>query len=211
VSTNVNLWSDAEHALAYLRRRDDIPHRAESYDAMLELLPDRVERVLDLGCGDGLCLALVRASRPGAEGVALDFSAEMLARARVRFEGEGGVDVIEHDLDRPLPELGTFDAVVSGFAIHHLADERKRALYREVFERLNRGGVFVNVEHVASPTDALHVAFLDAIGYGLDGDDPSNKLVAVETQLDWLRGIGFTDVDCFWKWRELAVLAGWRR
>lgn len=211
-----NLWRDPEHALAYLRRRERIPHRADGYEVMLELLPDRVERVLDLGCGDGQCLALVLAARPGARGVALDFSPEMLRRARTRFAGVPGVEVLEHDLDDPLPGaigrdgIRAFDVVVSGFAIHHLADARKQALYEEVFARLAPGGVFVNVEHVDSPTPELHRQFLAAIGTAPGDDDPSNKLVDVQTQLGWLRGIGFVDVDCFWKWRELAVLAGTR-
>jgi hypothetical protein len=51
----------------------------------------------------------------------------------------------------------------------------------------------------------LHEEFLAALGAE---EDPSNKLVAVETQLGWLRDIGFADVDCFWKWRELALLSG---
>jgi hypothetical protein len=52
----------------------------------------------------------------------------------------------------------------------------------------------------------LHAGFLQAISWA--DEDPSNKLLGFETQLAWLREIGFIDVDCHWKWRELALLAG---
>jgi tRNA (cmo5U34)-methyltransferase len=56
----------------------------------------------------------------------------------------------------------------------------------------------------------LHEEFLLRIGFTVETEDPSNKLLDLETQLGWLREIGFTDVDCLWKWRELALLAGRR-
>jgi len=205
----VNLWSDSEHALGYLRARDTIPHRVDALEVVCELLPPRVECVLDLGTGAGDLLALVLAARPGARGVGLDFGEEMLRQARARFAAHDDVEIRHHDLEQLLPDdLADFDVVASSFAIHHLAPARQRALYGEAFARLRPGGLFVNAEHVASPTVALHDEFLAALGKTPADDDPSNQLVPVDDHLEWLVTWGFADSDCFWKWRELAVVAG---
>ena len=212
---NVNLWTSTEHAHDYLQRADSISHRGEGEAALLEFLPRGARRILDLGTGDGRLLALVRGeiarwNHPEPDAVAVDFSPAMLEASRSRFAANTQVRVIEHNLDHPLPDLGKFDAVISSFAIHHLVHDRKRALYSEIFRALNSGGAFCNLEHVSSPTARLHEEFLHAIGYTIETEDPSNKLLDVETQLRWLREIGFADVDCHWKWRELALLAGRR-
>src|SRR5205807_1823190 len=161
---------------------------------LLEHLPLAAERVLDLGTGDGRMLALLRADRPYLSAVGIDFSEPMLARARQRFEGDERIELIRHDLDQPLPPVGPFDAVVSSFVIHHLEHDRKRTLYGEVFELLKPGGVFANLEHVASPTRRLHLAFFAAIREPLALEDPSDRLLDVETQLRWLQELGFEDV-----------------
>lgn len=206
----VNLWSTTNHALDYLERADSIKHRTEGESTLLEFIPATTRRILDLGTGDGRLLALVKREHPDAEAVAIDFSPAMLDAARKRFVGDSSVVVVPHNLDDPLPKVGTFDAVVSCFAIHHLVHKRKRTLYSEIYELLNAGGVFCNLEHVASPTPALHEEFLREIDKTLETEDPSNKLLEMEIQLGWLREIGFIDVDCHWKWRELALLAGRR-
>ena len=41
-------------------------------------------------------------------------------------------------------------------------------------------------------------------------DKQANILAPVETQCDWLRDIGYLDVDCFFKLFELAVFGGRR-
>jgi ubiquinone/menaquinone biosynthesis C-methylase UbiE len=208
---SINLWTSSEHALDYLSRADSIPHRLEGESALLEFIPRAVRRVLDLGTGDGRLLALVKRGHPEATAVAVDFSPAMLEAAQERFHGDSTIAINEHNLDCPLPELGKFDAVVSSFAIHHLTHDRKRTLYGEVYRLLNPGGVFCNLEHVSSPTPELHDEFLQRIGCTKETEDPSNNLLEMETQLGWLREIGFVDVDCSWKWRELALLVGRKR
>jgi ubiquinone/menaquinone biosynthesis C-methylase UbiE len=206
----VNLWTSSEHVSDYLERADQISHRTEGEAALLEFIPVSTRRILDLGTGDGRLLAIVRRQHPQAAAVAVDFSPAMLEAARKKFAGDERIRVVDHNMDSPLPVLAKFDAVISSFAIHHLVHERKRALYAEIYGLLNAGGVFCNLEHVASPTERLHEEFLHRIGFTVQTEDPSNKLLDVETQLGWLREIGFTDVDCQWKWRELALLAGTR-
>ncbi len=203
-------WQDPSHAEAYRGAAPGIPHWVESEAAVRECLPERVARVLDLGTGDGRLIALVREARPGCAAVGVDFSEPMLGAARARFAGAPGVELVTHDLAVPLPDLGRFDLVVSGFAIHHLEDPRKRAIYGEAHAALLPGGRFLNLEHVASRTRALHAEFLAAIAHVEPGEDPSNRLAPVEDQLRWLEAAGFEDVDCHWKWRELALLAARR-
>ena len=202
-------WQTVEHALAYLARADKLPHRTEGEKVLLDQIPPNAKTVLDLGTGDGRLLALVRLHNSSVDGVALDFSDPMIERAKKRFANDRQVSIVKHDFSLPLSErLGSFDAVVSSLAIHHLTHLGKKQLYTEIFNRLNPQGVFCNLERVCSSTENLHLKFLAVAGLTHQMEDPSNKLLDVETQLGWLRQIGFTDVDCYWKWMEIALLVG---
>jgi tRNA (cmo5U34)-methyltransferase len=201
-------WMTAEHVARYLELADEYPRRAEGESVLLDHVPRDARRILDLGAGDGRLLAMLRIDRSQMHGVAVDLSEPMLEAARGRFAGDERIELIRHDLAEPLPAIGRFDAVVSSMAIHHLEHERKRSLYGEIFDVLEPGGVFANFEHVASPTHRLHLAFYAAIGEPLEHEDPSDRLLDVESQLAWLREAGFDDVDCYWKWLEMALLIG---
>ena len=237
---NPDVWRDRAVAAAFSdARAARVPHADVQIDVLLRLLraaPVPLRRVIDLGAGDGLLLATILGAFPDARGIAVDFSPEMLARARDRLEPFGSrAAVRQGDLASPTWSRsvpGPADAVVSGFAIHHLPDARKRELFAEIRDALVPGGVFLDLEHVASPTSRIAALTDDAMidhqwlrrresgepitrdavraEYLGRPDRSANILAPVEAQCGWLRELGFVDVDCHWKWFELALFGGVR-
>lgn len=239
------VWQASALATAYLEGvRGAIPLAAEQIDVMLHLIRaarPRVENVLDLGCGDGILgHAIIDAFAAHAPTVVLaDFSAPMLNQARARLAGYERVQYVEVDYGRtdwtgmisgaPLPTR--YDVVVSGFSIHHQPDEDKKRIYAQIYDLLVPGGIFLNLEHVASATawgeqlfadymvDSIYAHFIskngetrgrDEIGreYYYRPDKAANILAPLETQCAWLRELGFERVDCFIKIFELALFGG---
>ncbi len=232
------VWKERDVAKAFLDERSlMIPDRARQMEVMLRVIRyhcPKPRRILDLGTGDGILLGTFLEAFSSASGVAVDFSPLMLEHARERLRAFGArATTMEADLGTPAWKsvlTSSFDGVVSSFAIHHLPDERKRALYQEIFDVLTPGGVFLNCEHVASTTPHVEEMFDHAMAAHLcqrrnekgeqvtfeqayatfkgRPDRAANILALTEDQCQWLREIGFQDVDCFWKYFELAIFGG---
>jgi tRNA (cmo5U34)-methyltransferase len=125
------VWRDARVAAAFSEMRSArVPESRTQLELLLRVLRALVpapRRVLDLGAGDGVLLAAVLEAFPESTGVAVDFSPEMLARARERLQPLGRAQVMGADLADPgwrERVQGPFDAIISAFAIHHLPDAR---------------------------------------------------------------------------------------
>ena len=89
--------------------------------------------ILDLGCGDGIINRFLLDIFPEARGVLVDFSDPMLDAAREKVSGHSKANFVKADFATPLwldavTPSSPFDIVVSGFAIHHQPDERKKKL-----------------------------------------------------------------------------------
>jgi tRNA (cmo5U34)-methyltransferase len=203
-------WANVERAQAWPAFREDLPHAGDAEAMLVEhLLDDSARRVLDLGTGDGHLVAVVLQRLPAASVVGLDLSATMVRAAQARLVDREGASFRQHDLMQPLPqELGRFDLVVSALAIHHLPDARKRALFNEVFELLEDGGRFYDLDCVASQSSELHALSQSAFGFDARNEDPSDQPARLCDQLEWLTAAGFQHVECHWKWMELALVGG---
>jgi SAM-dependent methyltransferase len=240
MQTTDQVWRDPSLARLYLEGvRGAIPFAAEQIELMLRILDAArpgVGSFLDLGCGDGVLGYAVLRRHPAASGVFLDFSETMLEAARKRLaDCAGACRLVCRDYGRPdwieaVDGLAPFDAVVSGFSIHHQPDARKREIYGEIHGLLRPGGVFLNLEHVASASPwgqrLFDEHFVDALAahhrrasrpetrdqiahaYYHRDDKTANILAPVELQCSWLRELGFERVDCFFKAFELALFGG---
>ncbi len=238
MNDQLHSWKRQDSAKLFLEDvRAGIPLAFEQIDVLLRVVRQaipQVKQVLDLGCGDGILARAVLAEYPQAHAVFLDFSEYMIEAAK-KLADVRRADFIVQDLasDNWLQSTSShapFDLVVSGFAIHHLTDERKRELYREIFEALKPGGLFLNMEHVSSASPSAQQAFDELFVDSLcmhhrqqggtktretiaeqwyyRPDKTGNILAPVETQCEWLRQIGFASVDCFFKLFELALFGG---
>ncbi|MGO9269520.1 MAG: class I SAM-dependent methyltransferase [Terriglobia bacterium] len=207
-SIKTNFWSSTEGALDSLRQSDSHPHRADGEGVLLELVPTSVHRVLDLSGGDGRLVRLLQIDRPRAEFVAIGFPAPVVDQLRKNLLGIPSVNIVSHDLICALPDLGRFDAVVCGLALPELERERQREIDQEVYERLTPGGIFANLSHAASPSFVLHELYLQKTGNKAALNGARTRRADVQTQIRWLEDVGFVDVDCYWKWLELALVAG---
>ena len=193
---------------------------------------------MDLGCGDGILAAVILEEFPDSDGVLVDHSPPMLKAAEKELAGFAGrIRLVEADYGqaswvRSIEQYASLDLVVSGFSIHHQPDSSKRRLYGEIFDILRPGGMFVNMEHVGSAMerladlwDRIRVDSLYAQAvqrklnktraavekeYSERPDREANLFSPVEIQCEWLREIGYVDVDCFFKYFELAVFGGCR-
>ena len=233
------VWKLPDIVNRFLSYRAAIPLAQEQIGVMMSILKTSdapIESFLDLGCGDGILGAAILGEYSAARGVFADFSEPMLAQSREQLTEYAGQRIFENlDYGNPgwvnrMQQYSPFDAVVSGYSIHHQPDVRKHQVYAEIYSLLSPGGWFVNIEHVSSAAQ-LNIDLFEnhyiAARYAIEKqqggprsfeqlaeeyknrpDKAANLLAPVELQCDWLRGIGYEEVDCYFRIFELAVFAG---
>src|SRR5262245_23251300 len=233
-------WGEKDRVDYFVEKSDlIIPNRREQLDFLVDLLPwqwDEPIRVLDLGAGFGAVAEAILHRYYKATVVCVDGSAAMMEHAKPRLQKFGSqVQLLLRDLATPawLPGVnGPFHAAVSAIALHHLTDERKAQLCREVFDLLLPGGLFLNddvvevpaffQEHFAMLTDrAIQEQEKKQTGTQRSIEEiraerdarlrPGGRrshIAPLSKQLEWWRAAGFSGVDCYWKFLGLAIFGG---
>lgn len=129
-------------------RYDSIFMTEPLYRETLDIIADHLagadgRYVLDLGCGTGNLIALLLGRYPGSRVVGVDPSEGMRKACESKFGGSNRVEIAAGDaLKIPFPG-GTFDYVVSNYALHHIPPECRGRCAAEMARVFKPGGRLV--------------------------------------------------------------------
>lgn len=241
-SVRPGVWDEASSQTFIDFGRYFVPERETQMQTICDLVPASSDpfHMLELCCGEGLLSAALLERFPQATVHGYDGSVTMLDRACARLAAYG-------TRFRPVPfDLAADDwrkpgwpvhAVVSSLAIHHLDDEQKQALFRDIFALLSDGGALI-IADVVQPADARGAAVaaaawdaavqrraleLDGTSkafaafereqwnmyrYPETGPAPIDKPSRLLDQLVWLTQAGFVGVDVYWMQAGHAIFGG---
>lgn len=202
-------------------RRKFIPCYDDFYETATKMILSggkKPKRVLDLGAGTGLLTSFWVRENPLAEYVLADIAEEMMEISKRRFFGSDRVKHIFCDYTKFLPE-GEFDAVISALSVHHLENDQKQELFSRVFERLPKGGLFVNYDQFCADSkeaSLLYDCFWEEQlkNSGLTGEDISlwrerrkaDRECSVAAETEMLKKSGFSDIACPYSYHKFSVI-----
>lgn len=232
VDTNEAVWKSEENIkrwAAEAKARE--AKRAEPLRYAAALLPfekDDEFTILDLAAGTGMAARAIMDFYPNCKAVLADFSNAMMSEgAKVLEPYEGRYRYVEFDLRQsvwpaeiPVP----IDSAITSQAIHHMPDDRKASLFREVFERLKPGGWYVNYEpfkaddlKIEDTWQRVNDRFDPSLAYKRIHRSPQEEsqhqnhvryMMELDRQVDLFREAGFEAVDVYWKQLDYAIYGG---
>jgi tRNA (cmo5U34)-methyltransferase len=197
--------------------RRAVPRYEEMTARLLDYLPPRATRVLELGCGTGNLSLALAARYPAAEITFVDAAPEMIAVTRARLEerypgSAASAHFLNTCFEALAPEPGCFDLVASCISLHHVRD--KAPVYRALRRALAAGGVLRFSDQLRGATEAVHATnwerWLDfcrepgncteaEVQSLLDHAAAHDHYTPLPEQFRLLADAGFIGLDCVWR------------
>jgi 2-polyprenyl-3-methyl-5-hydroxy-6-metoxy-1,4-benzoquinol methylase len=138
------------------------PYERERFAAVLKGIgPGPHERVLEVGCSEGVFTRALAADDRVGTVTAADVSPRALETARRRCEGQSNVSFVSGSIVNAAPP-GPFDLIICSEVLYYVGG-RRAAVARELAQRLAPGGIMV-LEHVHPESGRLHAPFIHSAG-----------------------------------------------
>lgn len=136
----------------FTKRLDDYEEHMsiweQSYQMFAEVLPEKCQKILDLGCGTGLELDQIWQKNPDIEVTGIDLCQSMLDKLREKHSDKH-LTIVCQDYFKYDFGCDKWDAVISFESLHHFLPERKKDIYQKVYDGLKNGGLFILGDYIA--------------------------------------------------------------
>jgi len=114
------------------------------------------QQVLDLGCGTGTLMVLLKRQYPSVQVVGIDPDENALSRAKVKARRAAVSVQFDQGFADQLPyQDASFERVVSSFMFHHLEDGDREKTLKEVLRVLKPGGWFHLLDFTPHESDGF--------------------------------------------------------
>lgn len=143
--------------------------------------------ILDIGCGTGTLVVKLKRQHPSAQVVGIDPDPKALRRARIKATRAGVPVQLDPGFADELPyKEESFDHVFSSFMFHHLNEQGRENMLREVLRVLRAGGSFHLLDFVVD--NASH-GFFDRL-FQAHARMKNNRNATI---LELMRRVGLTN------------------
>ncbi len=202
-------------------RKKFIPCFEEYYEKTTDFIASSIsapKRILDLGAGTGLLSYFWYKHFQRAEYLLVDIADEMLKIAKKRFAGLNNIGYENFDYSKTLPK-DPFDCIISALSIHHLEHEQKSELFERIFDKLPKGGVFVNYDQFCADNEIINSWVNSYWENNLEHSGLTDKDLAlwrerklldrecsVSEEIKMLRNSGFKNIQCVYASQKFAVI-----
>jgi tRNA (cmo5U34)-methyltransferase len=139
------------------QRKCFIPCFDDFYKSSVSLLrhyKNNFRNIVDLGAGTGLLTLEIYKLYNNAHFTLIDISKDMLEIAKERFNGLNNFEFIENNYVENIP-VKDCDLICSALSIHHLENDDKIKLYKDIFEKLDKGGCFINLDQFIGTSEKI--------------------------------------------------------
>jgi len=194
---------------------DDFYKRSVS---LLKLHKYKFNNIVDLGAGTGLLTKEIYDLYSNAQFTLIDISTDMLNVAKQRFKGLDNFKFIEQNYFENIP-VEKCDFMCSALSIHHLENDEKAKLFKNIYEKLDKNGCFLNLDIFLAGSKKIDNLYnewwFNYIEENIKEIEEKNRMIesrkldrenTIMETLELLKKCGFIDVECIYNFMKFGVI-----
>jgi ubiquinone/menaquinone biosynthesis C-methylase UbiE len=186
--------------------------------SLLKIYRNDFHDIIDLGAGTGLLTMEIYKLYNNAHYTLIDISKDMLEITKERFTGLSNFEFIENNYVKNIP-VENCDLICSALSIHHLDKNDKIKLYKNIFEKLEKGGCFINLDQFIGASEKINKLYNEWWYKYIDRSGITEKVKSawierkkldkentIKETIELLKEGGFKNVECIYNFMKFGVI-----